>query len=215
MAKIIKNTDSVSKTWGGMLIASGQSYTCQSQTEANRFSNDDNFIADLNSNKAEVYNDATKVIGQASSINFLNGALYDSSGYPLVRSAAFPDHEGFRFRGHSFAGTATAGQTTNIDYKLTAERHMNGGRLILQDNHIDDQICFQVIDKDNVLGYGANTILDEFIKDYYLPLNSNLEVRLDYKAKIIANLYLRLVYKSAGNTDVLVRCNLYLHWKAA
>lgn len=133
----------------------------------------------------------------------------------IVKTTAFANNENFRFRGVSFAGEATAGQTTNIDFQLTAERYMNGGKLILLNNDIDDKICFQVVDKDNVLGYGANAVLDEFIKDFYLPIDAPLEINLPYTARLYNGLYLRLVYKSAGQNNVKVKCNLYLHWKTA
>jgi hypothetical protein len=213
MAKIIKNIDSVQNVWGGMAINAGSTYTCNDQLEANKFANDNNFITALTQNKAEVYNDSSKLNSIALALNFLGEKVFDSSGNMIVKATAFANNENFRFRGCSFSGLALANSDTNIDFKLTAERYMNGGKLILEGSSIDDKICFQVVDIDNVLGYGANAVLDEFIKDFYLPLNAPLEVDLPYTARLYANLYLRLVYKNSGNSDVKVKCNLYLHWK--
>lgn len=139
----------------------------------------------------------------------------DVDGALLVRSRAFANADGFRFRGASFSGTATAMTTTNLDYKITEERYINGGRLLVSNIGDDDKITFQVVDKDNILGYGANVVLDEFIKDYFVPTAGNLEVRLDYPAKIPANLYLRLKYTNSSLTSASIKCNLYLHWKAS
>lgn len=213
MAKIIKNIDSIQHIWGGVVINTNASYTCNDQLEANKFANDNNFISDLSSNKAEVYNDNSKISSISTALNFLADKVFDSSGNMIVKATAFANNENFRFRGVSFSGLATAGQNTNIDFQLTAERYMNGGKLILEGNNIDDKICFQVIDKDNVLGYGANVVLDEFIKDFFLPQSAPLEINLPYTARLYNGLYLRLIYKSAGNSDVKVKCNLYLHWK--
>lgn len=215
MAKIVKNIDSISHTWGGVLLSPGVSYTCQNQGEANRFALDDNFISALSSSKAEIYSDTTLIVGTASGVSFLTDNLRDSDGAQLVRTRAFTNSDGFRFRGSSFSDTVTANTTKDIDYKIAQERYINGGRLLVSNIGNDDKITFQVVDKDNVLGYGANVVLDEFIKDYFIPTTGNLEVRLDYPARIVANLYLRLKYTSTHQDGCSVKCNLYLHWKAS
>jgi len=119
-----------------------------------------------------------------------------------------------RFRGASFTDTVSANSSKDIDYQITQERYINGGKLIVKNIGQDDKITFQVVDKDNVLGFGAGVVLDEFIKDFYLPINESLNVQLDYPAKIIAGLYLRLKYTNTNSIDAVVKCNLYLHWKA-
>ena len=133
----------------------------------------------------------------------------------IIRVKSFSDSEGMRFRGASFIDTVTANTTKSIDYLISQDRYVNGGKLIISNMGNDDKISFQVVDKDNVLGYGANVVLDEFIKDFYLPLNESLNVQLDYPAKIITGLYLRLIYTNTNLVnDATVKCNLYLHWKA-
>lgn len=139
----------------------------------------------------------------------------DSLGNPIYRGSPFTDALGFRFRGHSFIDTVTTGTTKDIDYQLTAERWINGGRLIIDNIGANDKLTFQVIDKDNIFGYGANTVLDQFIQDFYIPSTGNLEVVLAYPAKIVSGLYLRLKYTSTHASGCTVKCNLYLHWKAA
>lgn len=215
MAKVIKNISGVEKVWGGQTIAHNASYTCQNQDEANKFALDDSFISSLASSGAEVYSDSSKISSSASALAYLLGELRDTDGALLVRPRAFSNTDGFRFRGASFTGSVATNTTTDIDYKLTAERYINGGRLLVDNIGNDDKVTFQVVDKDNVLGYGAGTVLDEFIKDYYIPTSGNLEVRLDYPAKIAANLYLRLKYTSTHASGCNIKCNLYLHWKAA
>jgi len=139
----------------------------------------------------------------------------DASGVPIIKSMPFTDAAGFRFRGVSFSGTATAEATTDIDFQITQERYINGGRLLVSDIGDNDKITFQVVDKDNILGFGAGVVLDEFIKDYFVPTSGNLEVRLDYPAKLIAGLYLRLKYTNSRTSNSSIKCNLYLHWKAS
>jgi hypothetical protein len=140
-----------------------------------------------------------------------------NSGFSsVIRVRAFSDSEGMRFRGTSFIDTVAADSTKSIDYKITEERYINGGKLIVKNMGDDDKITFQVVDKDNILGFGAGVVLDEFIKDFYLPLNESLNVQLDYPAKIMAGLYLRLIYTNTNTTETAtVKCNLYLHWRAS
>lgn len=140
-----------------------------------------------------------------------------NSGFSsVIRVRAFSDSEGMRFRGTSFIDTVAADTNKNIDYKITEERYVNGGKLIVKNMGDDDKITFQVVDKDNIFGLGANVVLDEFIKDFYLPVNESLNVQLDYPARIMAGLYLRLIYTNTNATETAtVKCNLYLHWRAS
>jgi hypothetical protein len=131
-----------------------------------------------------------------------------------TESLPFTNPSGFRFRGSSFSGTVSGESTADIDYEITQERWVNGGRLLVSAIGPEDKITFQVIDKNNVLGFGANVVLDEFIKDYFVPDGGNLEVRLDYPARIIAGLFLRLKYTNSNTSTIAIKCNLYLHWKA-
>ncbi len=72
MTKKIKNIDSIAHSYGGVYIEANSFYECQNQIEAELFSKDNIFLNDLNSNLAEVYNDAIKIIGLSESILFLN-----------------------------------------------------------------------------------------------------------------------------------------------
>lgn len=138
----------------------------------------------------------------------------DMYGREIFTSSPFTDASGFRFRGASFSGAAATGVTTDIEYRIIQERYINGGRLLVDNIGLNDRMTFQVVDKDNVLGLGAGAVLDEFISEYYVPQDGNLEVRLDYPARIMAGLYLRLKYTSTHASGCTVKCNLYLHWKS-
>lgn len=214
MAKIVKNISGQIKTWGGTSIADGASYICQTQEEASRFALDDSFIESLTLSHAEVYSDTSRISGFSSAIVFLIDQIRDSDGAMLVRSRAFTNADGFRFRGAAFSGSVTGNSTQDIDYLLTDERYVNGGRLIIDNLGADDRITFQVVDKDNVLGFGAGVVLDQFITGYYIPLDATLEIKLDYPARIAAGLYLRLKYTSTHELGCSIKCNLFLHWKA-
>lgn len=137
----------------------------------------------------------------------------DSSNRPIFSQSPFSDTGGFRFRGASFKGICPTDVTTNVDYLISEERWINGGRALIDNIGSNDTITFQVIDIDDVFGFGNNVVLDEFITEYYVPSDGNLEVRLPYPARITAGLYLRLKYTSTHVDGCELKCNLYLHWK--
>ena len=146
-----------------------------------------------------------------------NKVALDAEGIPLQRLGAFCDSEKFRFRGKGMSGTGAAGTLTNIDYKVTEERFINGVRLILANHTIDDNVHFEIVDVDNVLGYGAGLVLDRFGDTWYVnpDMACQGDILIDYPAKIYAGLYIRVVYNSEGETDVKVKANLYLHKQTA
>ena len=91
MSKIIKNIDTVANIWGGVSIDAGQTYTCNNQAEAIKFASDDNFITALVNNKAEVYNDASKISGINLIIDFLKGDYQvDSENAQFTRLKLVP-----------------------------------------------------------------------------------------------------------------------------
>lgn len=132
-----------------------------------------------------------------------------------IKSQPFSEASGFRLRGASMGGTVSANTTVDIDYKIVQERYINGGRLIVDNIGPNDSATFQVIDKDNVLGFGANTVLDEFITEFAIPYQGTLEVKQDYPARLPAGVYIRIKYTSTHASGANVRCNLFLHWKQA
>lgn len=118
-----------------------------------------------------------------------------------------------KFRGQGFAFTATAGQTTNHDYKFTASRLLEAPILICKYHAWGDYIRFQVVDVDNILGYGAGTVLDEFATTWYLDdsIQTQRPVDLWYSAEVVSGLYIRVIYTSVGATNPEVKVNFCNH----
>ena len=141
----------------------------------------------------------------------------DSSGIEIIRIAPFASSDGFRFRGKGIKDTAIAGQITNIDYKITEERWINGVNMILENHVIDDSVSFEIVDIDNIFGLGENTVLDRFAESWRVCTDESDQhsILIPYPARIIAGLYIRIVYTSTGSTNVIVRCNLFLHKKTS
>jgi hypothetical protein len=212
----IKNNKISVDTWCGMEIQPASYYELQI-LELNKWQNDSKVLVDIAAGDLIVNNGTSDIIDVALAINFLkniDSAPKDTNGAPIVKMSPFSDAGGFRFRGASFSDSIVLNETKDIDYLIAQDRYINGGRLLIDNIGLNDKITFQVVDKDNVLGYGVGVVLDEFIKDYFIPTSGNLEVRLDYPAKIIAGLYLRLKYTCTHISGASIKCNLYLHWKA-
>ena len=109
--------------------------------------------------------------------------------------------------------TATAGTTTNIDIKLTDDHCLTGGTLRTYGSVFGDYVIFQVVDVDNILGYGAGAVLGQYCTKWYMRSDAQEQINENthYPAKIPAGLYLRITYVSIGTTDVQVAIMYRLH----
>lgn len=122
-----------------------------------------------------------------------------------------------------FNETMTKNTTTDKDWKMpqlayqgqNKQSVMDGIEFFCDKAVLGDKITFQVIDIDNVLGYGPNIVLDEFGKDWYVMPGNTETIRL-YKAKLIKDVYIRVKYTSVGTVDdVKFVCNLFRHMDTA
>lgn len=110
-------------------------------------------------------------------------------------------------------GVANSGTTTNVDYQLTDDTLLTGAQVLTSTSVFGDSITFQVVDVNNILGYGANVVLKQFITNWQLRSDSQeqIDLHVNYPAKLKAGLYLRLVYSSTGGSNVNVAINYALH----
>lgn len=109
--------------------------------------------------------------------------------------------------------TATHGQTTIHDKVLDMELVLRGGVLYCENAALGDNLKLQIIDKDNVLGLGGSseepTILGEYVKEWYvMPGIKNELVDVSISQALPAGLYVRVIYESVGETDVVAILNL-------
>lgn len=222
---IIKNNTNEVKSWAGIDINPNEYFLVPSHLRSEWANNNALLVAIANGEAivCKEANQSGEITNISEAIDFLKGLgprqvelleAKDSEGRLITSFTPFSNPSGFRFRGASFKDSVPANSTKDIDYKIIQERWINGGILIVDNVGPNDTITFQVVDKDNILGYGFNIVLDEFIKDFYIPQDQKLEIELSYPAKIIPGLYLRLKYTSTHNDGCTVKCNLYLHWKA-
>jgi len=165
-----------------------------------------------------------------------NMTFTDGHNRQVTRSAPFGSSEGFLFNGQGVAGVAEAGgvdplgKTSNIDYTLNAEHYVNGMELFLRNQVFGDYLHFQVIDKDFAYAgilypeeYAPGVTWDMLFPDgmqlnqfgthwYVDPDACNQDaIRIEYPARLLAGFSIRLQYTSFGDTDVELKCNLFLH----
>lgn len=120
----------------------------------------------------------------------------------------------FDYAASAALAVATKNATTNLDHKITKDNsYLNGGRFIYQNAEWGDFISCQIVDVDNILGYGAGTVLKTYIEKWYIhPNETHAVCELPYAGHVPKNLYLRVKYTSVGTTnDVNMAINYHLH----
>lgn len=130
-----------------------------------------------------------------------------------VRSLSDLNSDKVLYRGKGISFTATASSTTDYDFKFSEDRILTSGYAILDNQSNGDKITIQVIDIDNILGYGANTILDEYLLDWYMIYDQAYQPPPphSYPALILSGLYIRVKYTTVGEVNVLVKMNFTTH----
>jgi hypothetical protein len=109
--------------------------------------------------------------------------------------------ESARFVG--FRYVCPANSTTNHDELISQKIRLQGGQYWASTPTSGDTVTLSVVDKDNVLGYGAGTILVEYVKNLPLaPWEHHLEVSSPNAGTVPAGVYLRIAYTNTGNSDV-------------
>lgn len=115
------------------------------------------------------------------------------------------------FKGDGAYGSPTKGTTTNIDFQLTTDRYLNGANFYVQNSTMGDYVAFQVVDVDNLLGYGAGLVLSTWVIKWYVPPNTWCMITSPTAGLVNTGFYLRVVYNSvAGVLDP--QANLFINY---
>jgi len=102
----------------------------------------------------------------------------------------------------SYASTTPV--TTVIDIKYDNNIYLYGAMVWVWNANWGDYGTFQIIDKDNILGYGNNIVLAEYGSScpFYKDMHINI-VNDDYK-EVFQGLYVRFLYYNVGPNDVRI-----------
>lgn len=140
----------------------------------------------------------------------------DSEGRLFFRNGNVSIDEYLRVRHKGILeDTIASGQTKNIDWKIeqlqynavNKPSYMTGIKYGVSGGNFGDKVDFQIVDKDDILGYGPNTVLDQFGDNVFVFANEVSEMR-EHKADLITNLYIRAVYKNIGPNEAKFYCTL-------
>jgi len=167
MAKIIKNIDTVSHTYVGQLIEVDSSYALQAHEEL-AFSINDSLISDIANGKAQMNDGISDIVGVANQIAFLNGNIKevvtqfekDDKTLKLISSSASVNEDGEAEVLIKVPGTF---QGTTSD---KPGRFVDWGKSWFSAQHEGDIVTnVEVVDVDNILGYGAGLVLKTYHDD--------------------------------------------------
>lgn len=122
-----------------------------------------------------------------------------------VEINGFKNHEGFGVFEKGYRCVAIAGQTTSFSYSYLNDVYLEGIKLYIGSTAIDgDYVEFEVVDVDNILGYGANFVVNKMAETKYVRANQEYLRISDAIKTIPAGLYLRLKYVSIGGQNVIL-----------
>jgi hypothetical protein len=105
----------------------------------------------------------------------------------------------------------SAGQSNSILLLMTEDVYIDGGMIYAENGKVGDWIKAEVVDVDNMYGFGANTVLYTYIEKWFIIPNDKTIIQTPYSGKISAGMYLKITYTSTGDTDVSIFGNYRLH----
>lgn len=200
----VKNDTLTTQTWCGKELAAAEEHTI---VEANilKWKNNSSFLAAITAGDALIGDGATYFSDASQGIDWLKGTLSTHIADP------FPDNEsGYSFRGMGDTAAVTAG-ANDVDVLIhaTEARLVNGAEVWLDSTAFGSYVTFQVVDVDNVLGYGAGLVVEEFGDKWQIHPGVVTKAFPGYVANIPIGLYIRFKVNSADTTDFYF--NIHLH----
>jgi hypothetical protein len=131
------------------------------------------------------------------------GKQKTDKGLPLISTSpySYSDTDRSRFQGALY--TAPANVTTSFNFPIPEEIRLYGGHYWVQGATAGDKMSFQVVDIDNILGFGPETVVHEYITDMPVPpWDHEKDLESPTAALIPGGLYLRVVYVNATSDPV-------------
>jgi len=212
MIKKIKNATNNEIVLVGQSIFPNEYYTIQSNEESLLCSNP--VLIGYITTGSIIVNDGTNdITDKTSALQYLTD--------DLPREIIAKPVDNYVLQANSISTTVTAGDTGTFSFKienypgeLYAAKHVKGGRMFVKNGEYGDYIEIDIVDLDNIFGYGAGLVLKQYcIKMYIDPTTiNNLECPFA-PGRIPINLYVRCKYHSTGTQNVQVYLNLMVFTK--
>jgi hypothetical protein len=117
------------------------------------------------------------------------------------------------FNSHGVSGTVNYGDTGSIDYTFTDDCLLTGIVFFSNSSQYGDYANLQIVDTNGITGAPPGTVLLQPATNWYICPNQYFSADVQYPAKIIAGLTIRLVYvsTSVGLGSTFVAINYKLH----
>ena len=117
----------------------------------------------------------------------------------------FKDHAGFGVFEKGYRCVAIAGQTTIFNHSYSSDVYLEGIKLYIGETANDgDYVEFEVVDIDNILGYGANFVVSKMAETKYVKPNQEYLRISDAIKTVPQGFYMRLKYISTGTQNVIL-----------
>jgi len=123
----------------------------------------------------------------------------------IMQISGFKDHAGYGVFEKGYRCVAIAGQTTNFNHSYLSDVYLEGIKLYIGETSIDgDYVEFEVVDVDNILGYGENFVVSKMAETKYVRANQEYLRISDAIKTVPQGFYMRLKYISTGTQNVIL-----------
>ena len=138
-----------------------------------------------------------------------------SANAPISSKVLTEPDNNFQMQADAVSSVCAKGTTTTIDYRMVNHagesytvKYLNGAEIYTDNCALGDWAESQIVDIDNVLGYGANLVLKTYVRKKYLFPNIKQTVMATAPGAIPVGLYIRVIYHSVGtSTDPTIYIN--------
>lgn len=138
-----------------------------------------------------------------------------ATGEVVSESAESVQSQGFRKYMYylwrkGFRYTVQANHTNEYSEKFNKDLYLFGGRYQITSFNEGDYLEFEVVDLDNVLGYGAGVVLSRYIETEHIETTNAVEIKLDDAALLPVGVYIRARLVSVGAAAGQLKVKYYL-----
>lgn len=110
------------------------------------------------------------------------------------------------------SGLALANTSTSFDFQMPEDGWIYGLRLLLSAQLFSDRVAITLVDKDNILGGGANALIYPIVEDYWITSSTqdqNLQ-NLGILVPAKSGTYVRFTYSATSLlTAVSFQANIF------
>jgi len=203
----IKNNTASTRTYAGQDILAGEYHQIQDESELASFLTTtllSDINTDINDPALIIVNDGAADLDYANGQNWLldlQTKTVTIEDQPEPHPFAKPDYR-TKLDATSDLVTVASNSSEAIDFLITEERYVSGGKLIIENAEMGDYVIAEVYDKDSVIPEAYRSAMCEdwpsvakyVIKMWVDPSCPNYIDTRPLNAKITAGLYLRITY---------------------